>query len=86
MEPKSIPKRYKIEVDFQERKKVVQTPSWRPLEAILRHFGSHLGSKKSQKVLENAMFREKFTFSTRKRFEDDFGTNLGRPSRQNDRK
>ena len=42
MEPKSIPKRFKIEVDFQERKKVVQSPSWGHLEAILGHFGRHL--------------------------------------------
>ena len=42
MEPKSIPKRFKIEVDFQERKKIVQSPSWGHLEAILGHFGRHL--------------------------------------------
>ena len=62
MEPKSIPKRYKIEVDFQERKKVVPSPSWGRLEAILGHFGSHLGLKKGNFVLEFILFRENRRF------------------------
>ena len=35
MEPKSIPKRLKIEVDFQERKKHSSRPSWGHLGSIL---------------------------------------------------
>ena len=62
MDPKSTPKRHQIEVDFQERKKLVQNPSWGPLGAILGHFGGHLGSKKAPKVLENCIFREKRRF------------------------
>ena len=46
MDPKSIPKRSKIEVDLQERTKRVQSASWGPLEAILGHFWRHLGDKK----------------------------------------
>ena len=42
MEPKLIPKRCKIEVDFQERTKIIHRPSWGHLEAILGHFGRHL--------------------------------------------
>ena len=39
IDPKTIQNR----LDVQERKKVVQSPSWRHLEAILKHFVCHLG-------------------------------------------
>ena len=47
MEPTSIPKPCKIEVDVQKRKKEVQRPSRRPFEAILGYFGSHLVVKET---------------------------------------
>ena len=48
-----------IEVEIQERKKLVQRLSWRPLGAILGHFGGHLGCQNSALVLAGVVFREK---------------------------
>ena len=59
MEPKSIPKRSKIEVDFQERKKVVQSASWGSLGAILGHLWRHLGVKQIDlSLVKNDDFEE----------------------------
>ena len=66
MEPKSIPKRFKIEVDFQERKipfKTVLEPSWSRLGPILGHLdrawgdlGAILGRLGEPKTLIFLMF------------------------------
>ena len=42
-QPKSTPKRVKIQDDFQERKKCSPRASWSRLGPILGHFGGHLG-------------------------------------------
>ena len=59
---KSISKQYEIEVDLQEQTKVVPSPSWGRLEAILRHLGSHLGLQKDHFLLEFIVFRENRRF------------------------
>ena len=63
--------------------------SWTRLGAILGRLGCHLGptwtSKSCSRPRWRSFFR-KITFSMLRRFEDGFGTNFGRPRRQNDRK
>ena len=45
MEPKRDQKRINIEGQNDVEKRIFLRPSWSRLEAILRHFGGHLGSQ-----------------------------------------
>ena len=78
MEPKSIPKRYDIEVDFQERTKVVPSPSWRHLEAILGHFGP----QKRPFCIGIHTISSKSPFLIKINVQDAFWTELGSIRRQ----
>ena len=84
-DPKTMPKR-------SEKSRVQKTDSrrsWTRLGAILDRLERHLGPTWTSKSCSRPRWRSffgKITFSMLRRFEDGYGTNFGRPRRQNDRK
>jgi len=85
-DPKSDPKRMKMEENVGSRKCDPPRPSWLGLGSMLEDFRTRLRTQKGVLVVVNIMFRDDSRFWCSCGLEMHFGPNLAELRRQNDPK